>query len=136
MAETERHVRLFRNGRNQALRIPREFELEGDEAVLRKEGDRLIIEAKREYEEEEKKEEFVRHEMAYGRLYRSVLLPFEVLGDKARAEMKDGVLEIVLPKVESAGDLAFAERLLDGAEAARFCRSLSSNIEDLRRALL
>jgi antitoxin VapB len=44
MAETERHVRLFRNGRNQALRIPREFELEGDEAVMRKEGDRLIIE--------------------------------------------------------------------------------------------
>jgi antitoxin VapB len=44
MAETERHVRLFRNGRNQALRIPREFELEGEEAILRKEGDRLIIE--------------------------------------------------------------------------------------------
>lgn len=44
MAETGRHVRLFRNGRNQALRIPREFELEGDEAILRKEGDRLIIE--------------------------------------------------------------------------------------------
>jgi len=44
MSETERHVRLFRNGRNQALRIPREFELEGDEAILRKEGDRLIIE--------------------------------------------------------------------------------------------
>ena len=41
---TERHVRLFRNGRNQALRIPREFELEGDEAIIRKEGDRLIVE--------------------------------------------------------------------------------------------
>ena len=40
----ERHVRLFRNGRNQALRIPREFELEGEEAIIRKEGDRLIIE--------------------------------------------------------------------------------------------
>ena len=64
-------------------------------------GDRLIIEAKRDYEKEEKKEEFVHHEMAYGRLYRSVLLPFEVLGDKAEAEMKDGVLEIVLPKVEA-----------------------------------
>ena len=64
-------------------------------------GDRLIIEAKRDYEKEEKKEEFVHHEMAYGRLYRSVLLPFEVLGDKAKAEMKDGVLEIVLPKVEA-----------------------------------
>jgi len=44
VAETERHVRLFRNGRNQALRIPREFEMEGNEAILRKEGDRLIIE--------------------------------------------------------------------------------------------
>lgn len=42
--ESERHVRLFRNGRNQALRIPREFELEGNEAIIRKEGDRLIVE--------------------------------------------------------------------------------------------
>ena len=40
----ERQVRLFRNGRNQAVRIPREFEIEGDEATLRKEGDRLILE--------------------------------------------------------------------------------------------
>jgi antitoxin VapB len=44
MSTPERHVRLFRNGRNQALRIPREFELEGDEALIHKEGDRLIIE--------------------------------------------------------------------------------------------
>ena len=44
MTEPERHVRLFRNGRNQALRIPREFELEGNEAIIRKEGDRLIVE--------------------------------------------------------------------------------------------
>ena len=41
---TERHVRLFRNGRNQAIRIPREFELEGEEAIIRKEGNQLIIE--------------------------------------------------------------------------------------------
>mgnify|MGYP000291867213 CR=1 FL=1 len=33
MSTSERHVRLFRNGRNQALRIPREFELEGEEAI-------------------------------------------------------------------------------------------------------
>ena len=44
MAELERRVRLFRNGRNQALRIPRDFELAGDEAIVRKEGDRLIVE--------------------------------------------------------------------------------------------
>lgn len=42
--QSKRHVRLFRNGRNQALRIPREFELEGDEATIQKDGDRLIIE--------------------------------------------------------------------------------------------
>lgn len=41
---TERHVRLFRNGRNQALRIPRDLELPGHEATLRKEGVRLIVE--------------------------------------------------------------------------------------------
>lgn len=41
---SERHVSLFRNGRNQAIRIPREFELEGSRAIIRKEGERLIIE--------------------------------------------------------------------------------------------
>jgi antitoxin VapB len=41
----ERHVRLFRNGRNQAVRIPREFELPGEDVIMRKEGSRLIIEA-------------------------------------------------------------------------------------------
>lgn len=40
----ERHVKLFRNGRNQAVRIPREFELPGEDAVMRKEGGRLVIE--------------------------------------------------------------------------------------------
>ena len=42
--QTERHVRLFRNGRNQAVRIPRDFELDGNEAIIRKEGNRLILE--------------------------------------------------------------------------------------------
>ncbi|MGH6879226.1 MAG: antitoxin [Rhizomicrobium sp.] len=42
----ERHVRLFRNGRNQAVRIPREFELPGADAIMRKEGEKLIIEPK------------------------------------------------------------------------------------------
>lgn len=42
--ESARRVRLFRNGRNQALRIPRGLELAGDEAVIRKDGDRLIVE--------------------------------------------------------------------------------------------
>jgi antitoxin VapB len=39
-----RQVRLFRNNRNQAVRIPVEFELPGDEAIMTRDGDRLIIE--------------------------------------------------------------------------------------------
>ncbi len=39
-----KHVRLFRNGRNQAVRIPVEFELPGDEAIMERDGDRLVIE--------------------------------------------------------------------------------------------
>lgn len=39
-----RRVKIFKNGRNQAIRIPREFELPGDEAIMRKEGGRLVIE--------------------------------------------------------------------------------------------
>ena len=43
--DQERNVKLFRNGRNQAVRIPKEFELPGEDAIMRKEGNRLIIEA-------------------------------------------------------------------------------------------
>ena len=43
----ERHARLFKHGKSQALRIPLEFELPGDEAVIRKAGNRLIIEPTR-----------------------------------------------------------------------------------------
>lgn len=40
----ERRVRLFKNGWNQAVRIPRGFELPGKNAVMRKEGEKLIVE--------------------------------------------------------------------------------------------
>ena len=42
-----RHVRLFKNGANQAVRIPKEFELPGKDAMMRREGNKLIIEAVR-----------------------------------------------------------------------------------------
>lgn len=41
--QTERIVRLFRNGRNQALRIPRELELDADEALIYADDGRLVI---------------------------------------------------------------------------------------------
>ena len=43
----KRTVHLFRNGRSQAVRIPREFELPGKTAVMHREGTKLIIEPPR-----------------------------------------------------------------------------------------
>jgi antitoxin VapB len=39
----ERRVTLYKQGRNQTVRIPRDFELPGKDVVLRKEGERLIV---------------------------------------------------------------------------------------------
>lgn len=43
-ARTTRRARLFRNGANQAVRIPRELELPGDEVFIRAEKGTLILE--------------------------------------------------------------------------------------------
>jgi len=43
----ERHVRIFKNGRSRAVRIPKEFDFPGDEVVMRKEGNKLVIEPAR-----------------------------------------------------------------------------------------
>jgi len=39
-----RRVKLFSSGRNQAVRIPVEFELPGNEAIMHRDGERLVIE--------------------------------------------------------------------------------------------
>ena len=40
----ERRIKLFKIGGNQAVLIPPEFELPGEDAIMRKEGDKLVIE--------------------------------------------------------------------------------------------
>lgn len=39
-----RRVKVFKNGSNRAVRIPREFEFLGGEAIMRKAGNKLILE--------------------------------------------------------------------------------------------
>ena len=53
-------------------------------------------------EEQEEKGEYYRREMSYGEFMRTVALPADVDRDKAKAKFKDGVLELTLPKVETA----------------------------------
>lgn len=76
--------------------------VEKDDVEVTVSGNRLMIEAKREFEKVDEKEEFYRHELGYGKLLRSVALPEEVDVDKVRAELKEGILEIKLPKIRAA----------------------------------
>ena len=39
-----REAKLFRNNRSQAVRIPADFELPGDRVLIRRDGERLILE--------------------------------------------------------------------------------------------
>ena len=59
---------------------------------------------KGEMKEEEKKEDknYHRREFRYGAFARTIPLPMTVQGDKATAQLKDGVLEITIPKSEQA----------------------------------
>ena len=65
-------------------------------------GDRLMIEADREFEEVDEKEDFYRHEMGYGKLMRTVVLPEEVDHENIHAELKEGILKVTLPKIRVA----------------------------------
>jgi len=76
--------------------------VEKDDIEVTVMGDRLMIEAEREFEEEEKEDAYFRHEVGYGKLMRTIALPVEVDADNIHAELKDGILEVRLPKLQVA----------------------------------
>ncbi len=62
----------------------------------------LTISGERNYEKDVKEENVHRIERSYGRFVRSFSLPSNVDTDRVNASMKNGILEIRLPKKESA----------------------------------
>jgi HSP20 family protein len=62
----------------------------------------LTIKGEKKKEEETKRENYYRLERSMGHFSRTVELPVEVQGEKAKASFKNGVLEIRLPKSEEA----------------------------------
>ena len=62
----------------------------------------VTIKASRESDEKEEKGDYFRQEISRGYVSRTVSLPVEVDGEKATARLSDGVLEVVIPKVEKA----------------------------------
>lgn len=63
-------------------------------------GDTLTIRGERKFETEEKKENYVRIERAYGRFQRSFTLGVPVKQSAIKAGYKEGVLEVTIPKAE------------------------------------
>lgn len=63
-------------------------------------GDTLTIRGERKFENEERKESFVRVERSYGRFQRSFTLGIPVQHDQVKASYRDGILEVHLPKSE------------------------------------
>jgi HSP20 family protein len=99
----ERAFRLDVIDREKELMVRAELPgVEKDDVEVSISGDRLTIEAEREFEEEDRKEDFYRHEMGYGKLMRTVVLPVEVDIDKIHAELTEGILTVTLPKIRVA----------------------------------
>ena len=68
----------------------------------------LTLSGERRYEKDVKEEHVHRVERMYGQFSRSFSLPRNVDADKVDAQMKDGVLQVRLPKLESAKPKAIA----------------------------
>lgn len=62
----------------------------------------LTIKGEKKRETEEKKENYYRVERYYGSFMRAIQLPSEVDGEKVKAQYKDGVLKVTLPKKPEA----------------------------------
>jgi HSP20 family protein len=62
----------------------------------------LSISGERKFEEETKKENYLRVERSYGSFTRSFTLPTRVDPEQVTAEFKDGLLQVTLPKREEA----------------------------------
>jgi HSP20 family protein len=65
-------------------------------------GDLLVIQGERKDEHEETQSKYLKREHAYGSFQRSVQLPYRVQADKVKAQYKNGIMTIVLPKAEES----------------------------------
>jgi len=73
-----------------------------DEVEITIVNDVLTLKGEKKEEKEIKRENYHRIERSYGSFQRSISLPTGVQADKAKANYKDGVLSITIPKVEEA----------------------------------
>lgn len=73
-----------------------------DDIEVQFENGVLTLKGERKMEKEVKEENFHQIERSYGRFIRSFTVPSTVEAEKIAANFKEGVLEVVLPKIEAA----------------------------------
>jgi HSP20 family protein len=71
-----------------------------DDVEVSVSGDTLTLKGEASTEEKDEKGDYYRHEISRRSFLRTLALPAEVDDAKAKASMKDGMLELTLPKVE------------------------------------
>ena len=76
--------------------------LKQNEVKINVENGIMTLKGERRFSEETKKENYCRVERSYGAFSRSFSLPTTVDTEKIRATMKDGLLEVLIPKREEA----------------------------------
>jgi len=108
-----------KNGDKEAMTVPqwiplvdisedeKEYLIKAKSPEIKKEGlkinvqdDLLSVSGERKYEREEKNKKYHRVERAYGSFTRSFILPDDADGSRVKADYKDGMLQIHLPKSE------------------------------------
>ena len=94
-------VDIYENGDNLVLKA----ELPGinpDDVEIRVEDNTLYLKGERKFEKEVKEQNYHRVERSYGSFARSFSLPNSISAEKVKAEYKDGLLTLTMPKREEA----------------------------------
>jgi HSP20 family protein len=93
--------------------------LKKDDVKVELTDEALTISGERKEKKEEKREDYYRSERSYGSFYRCIPLPEGVKTDTARAEFRDGVLEVTMqaPKSETQGRVLEIKTATEPAKA-------------------
>ena len=74
--------------------------IKADEVQINITGEVLTLKREVEHEEEKKEKAWHIREQRYGSFERSIVLPTDVVADKAKADFENGILTVTLPKAE------------------------------------
>jgi len=74
--------------------------IKSEEMQINITGEVLTLKGEVKHDEEKQEKAWHMREQRFGSFERSVVLPTEVVADKAKADFEDGILTIILPKAD------------------------------------